>query len=107
MGAKSNFQIEYAPAAYDDLDEIFTYIVTELQEPDAAIRIIEAIETAILKLSQFPYMYAVARDAMLANKGYRMLTVENFAVFYLVNDERQIIGIRRILYGKRNFKWLL
>lgn len=107
MGVKNDFKVEFAPIAYDDLDEIFAYISTELQEPDAAMNLIMAIEAAILKIPAFPYKYPVARDAMLANKGYRMLPVENFAVFYLVDDERQIVSIRRVLYGKRNFKWLL
>ena len=107
MGAKSSFKIEYAPIAYDDLDEILVYIATELQEPNAASRPIEATEAAIMKLPDFPYKCPVARDAMLANKGCRTLFVENFAVFYLVDDERKTISIRRVLYGKRNFKWLL
>jgi plasmid stabilization system protein ParE len=107
MGASNDFKIEYAPIAYDDLDEILAYISTELQEPEAAIRLIMAIEAAILRIPAFPYKHPVARDAMLANKGYRMLTVENFAIFYLVDDERHNVGIRRILYGRRNFKWLL
>jgi len=107
MGTNNNYEVEYAPIVYDDLDEIFANISTELQDPSAAMRLIEAIEAKILRLPSFPYMYPVARDAMLANKGYRMIPVENFAVFYIVDDERQIISIRRIVYGKRNFKWLL
>jgi len=107
MAAKNDFDVEYAPIAYDDLDEIFAYIVGELQAPDAAFCLIDAIEASILKLSEFPYKYPVTRDAILAHKGYRMMPVENFAVFYFVNDEQQIVSIRRVLYGKRNFKWLL
>ena len=63
MGRKSNLIIEYAPIAYDDLDEILSYIATELQEPDAASRLVEAIETAVLKLRGFPYKCPVARNA--------------------------------------------
>jgi hypothetical protein len=33
--------------------------------------------------------------------------VDNFAVFYLVDDERQVVSICRVLYEKRNFRWLL
>ena len=107
MGARNKFFLEYAPVVYEDLDEIFAYISSEIQDPNAAMSLLEAIENAILKLLEFPYKYQVARDAMLANKGYRMLPVENFAVFYLVDDERQSVSIRRVVYGKRNFKWLL
>lgn len=107
MDAKNKYRLEYAPAVYEDLDEIFSYISTELQEPDTAYNLIERIEAAVLTIPCFPYKSPVARDAMLANKGYRMLTVENFAVFYLVDDDNQTVSIRRVLYGKRNFRWLL
>ena len=50
MGAKSSYRIEYAPLSYDDLDEIFAYITTELHEPDAALNLIMAIETAIINI---------------------------------------------------------
>ena len=107
MGGKNNFKLEYAPIAYEDLDEIFAYIATELQEPNAAMNLINEMEAAILKIPEFPYKWPIARDAILANKGYRMLPVENFAVFYFVDSEKEIVSIRRILYGKRNFRWLL
>ena len=107
MGARHRFSLEYAPIAYEDLDEIFAYISSELQVPNAALNLLEAMEEAVEKLRMFPYKYQVARDALLASKGYRMLPIENFAVFYLVDDEQQIVSIRRVLYGKRNFGWLL
>ena len=59
MGANNNYQIVYAPSVYDDLDEIFAYISTELQNPEAALRLIETIEASIQKLSVFPYIHPV------------------------------------------------
>lgn len=107
MGAGNSYQLEYAPVVYDDLDDIFAYIGGELQDPDTAMNLILEIEAAILKIPEFPYQYPITRDAMLAHRGYRMLPIENFAVFYLVDDVRQTVRIQRVLYGKRNFKWLL
>jgi len=107
MGQRDKYQLAYAPTADTDLDELFAYIAHELQEPDTAYNLIERIEASILKLQYFPYKAPIARDPLLASKGYRMLTVENFAVFYLVDDEKKAISIRRIVYGKRNFQWLL
>jgi toxin ParE1/3/4 len=107
MGAENRYQLTYAPIAYDDLDEIFAYISTELLQPDAAMKLLTTIETAILQLPEFPYQYPISRDAMLAHKGYRMMPVENFAVFYLLDEEKRIVSIRRVLYGKRSFRWLV
>ena len=107
MASKNDFALEFAPIARHDLDEILVYVGTELQAPDAAANLIDKIEAAILRIPQFPYQWPITRDAVLANRGYRMLPVESFAVFYLVDSDRKVVSIRRILYGKRNFRWLL
>lgn len=38
-------------------------------------------------------------------KGCRCLVVENYLVFFVVKDDT--VQNRRILYGKRNYEWLL
>ncbi|ODA39978.1 hypothetical protein DSBG_3269 [Desulfosporosinus sp. BG] len=46
-------------------------------------------------------------DELLRNKGYRKLVVDNYIVFYLVNElERQVV-IMRILYGAVNYQNML
>lgn len=107
MAEKNEYRLEYTPLAYEDLDEILGYIAIELQVPDTAVLQIERIEAAIAALPAFPHKAPIARDVMLARKGVRMLTVDNFAVFYLVDDKRLVVSIRRILYGKRNYQWML
>lgn len=107
MASRSEYRLEYTPIAYEDLDNIFAYIALELQEPETAFNLIERIEEAVLKLLEFPYKAQEVRDILLANKGYRMLVVDHFSVFYIVDEQSQVINIRRILYGKRNFQWLL
>ena len=45
------------------------------------------------------------KDLALAAKGYRYLIVENYLVFYIVSDDT--VQIRRILYGRRDYRLLL
>lgn len=45
------------------------------------------------------------KNPVLRAKGYRMLTVHKYLVFYIV--KAQTVEIRRILYGKRQFELLL
>jgi len=107
MGRNNSYTLEYAPSAYTDLDEILNYISTELQAPETAMGQIERIEKAILTLRAFPYRIPPAKDATIARKGYRMLVVDNYAVFFIVDEDKRIVSIRRVIYGKRNFSWLM
>ena len=45
------------------------------------------------------------RDLALAAKGYRYLIVENYLIFYVVSGGT--VQIRRILYGRRDYRALL
>ena len=107
MGRSNSYTLEYAPSAFADLDEILDYISTELQAPETAMSQIERIEKAIITLRSFPYRVPPAKDTTLARKGYRMLVVDNFAVFFIVDEHTRVVSIRRVLYGKRNFSWLM
>lgn len=97
------YSIEYLPIAYDDLEEIFIYIAAD--DPGAAATLLDEIDTAILHLEDFPAMGATPKNRRLANKGYKMLVINDYLVFYVVADD--IVEIRRIVSSKRNHIKLL
>lgn len=97
------YRVEYLPVAYDDLDEIFTYIAAD--SLDAAASFLNEIDTAILRLEEFPEMGANPKNQRLTNKGYKILIVNDYLVLYVVIGE--IIEIRRIVSGKRSYANLL
>lgn len=102
-----NFQIRFTPLAYEDLDEIDTYISVTLVNPQAAERLLEEMENSINQLIQFPYIGTKADDPYLARKGYRKLVVENYLVFHLVDSDQKQVVIMRVLYGAREYRSLL
>jgi addiction module RelE/StbE family toxin len=100
---KAKYQINLTEAAEHDLIEIVDYIAGE--NPTAALKLIIRIEKNILKLEDFPLVGVVPRIRHLAKKGYRVLIVDDYLVFYvIVNNET--IEIRRILSGKRDYQFL-
>jgi toxin ParE1/3/4 len=99
---KVKYQINLTEAAEQDLTEIADYIAGE--SPSAALRVIVRIEKNILKLENFPLIGVVPRIRRLARKGYRILIVDDYLIFYIINNE--IIEIRRILSGKRDYQFL-
>jgi addiction module RelE/StbE family toxin len=97
--------ISYLPLALTDLEEIFHYIVNKLKAPQAARNLRNEINAAIQKLIHFPYAHALYRMQKPLKKEYRKITVKNFYVFYVV--EENVIEIHRVMYSRRNIESLL
>ncbi|WP_068965176.1 type II toxin-antitoxin system mRNA interferase toxin, RelE/StbE family [Desulfosporosinus sp. BG] len=106
MSTKS-YSLKFTPKASEDLEQIYSYISEDLFADAAAHNLLEKIERNIMKLRYFPYSGSFVLDELLRNKGYRKLVVDNYIVFYLVNElERQVV-IMRILYGAVNYQNML
>jgi toxin ParE1/3/4 len=100
---KVKYQINLTEAAEQDLTEIVDYIADE--NPAAALKVAIRIEKNILKLEDFPLIGVELCISRLARKGYRILIVDDYLIFYIIADNK-IIEIRRILSGKRDYQFL-
>ncbi|NLB42677.1 MAG: type II toxin-antitoxin system RelE/ParE family toxin [Clostridiales bacterium] len=103
----SNYTIKMTPKAADDLDNIYQYISEELFATSSAANILEKIEKGIMGLGQFPFSCNYVADEYLRNKGYRKLIIDNYVVFYLIEEENDKVIIMRVLYGKQKYENLL
>src|SRR5665648_359216 len=72
---KNKYPIEYLPIAEKDLIEILEYV--QIDNPAAALQLLEEIDKAISKLAYFPYMGYIPKDQRLIQLSYRNLVVEN------------------------------
>lgn len=97
------FEISYLSIALSDLEEIIAYI--RVDSPKAAFKMVEKINEIISRLQYFPESGTVPRDKRLKKLGYRIIVVDNYLVFYTFKDN--IVEIRRVLHGMRNYKFLL
>ena len=104
MGKKP-YRYEFSPSAVDDLTEIFDYVTLELSSPLAAEKLIDEIQEAVENLCEFPFSRPLVKDRTLSKKGYRLLVVKNFNIFYVIRGE--VVVIRRVLHGRRKFESLL
>lgn len=106
MGGNS-YRIRLTPKASDDLDEIYEYITNNLHNLKAAVRLMSEMETNLLILKDFPLSGSLLNDEFLRKKGYRKLIVENYIVFYLVNESDKQVVVMRVLYGSRKYENLI
>ena len=94
-------KIKYAPAAVDDMDEIFSYIPQD--NIISAEMMLEEINERIAKLAEFLNMGSVLSDEeyTIIKRGYRFVVVHPHLVFYRIIDNTVII--HRILHSRRDY----
>jgi len=97
------YKVKIYPAARQDLSDIVDYLNTLSQE--AALKYYDLLTEEILSLREMPERCPHPRDLALGAKGYRYFIVGNYLVFYVLSGDT--VQIRRILYGRRDYKLLL
>jgi plasmid stabilization system protein ParE len=98
-------EIKYLPAVQKDLEAISDYISITLEAPQSALNLLDRIEAAIITLKENPLMHRLYRPLKPISTEYRILTVKNYLVFYVVLEG--IIEIHRVIYKKRDFSPIL
>lgn len=93
------FNIVLLPAAYDDLDEIFDYIL--LDNPTAAENTLAKIMVSLRRLENFPNSGARLTAKALKHYNFRMVVVDPYIVFYRFIDN--VVYIYRILHGSIDY----
>ena len=100
------YAVVYAPRALDDLREIYAYIAFELQAPDAARGQVNRIRHVIHSLDTLPGRYEVVDWEPWHSQGMHKVPVDNFVVYYTVDDETTVTVIR-IFYGGRDVEGII
>jgi len=97
------YAVKLLPRAYRDLDGIYAYIAETLLEPNAAHKLLDALEEAIFSLEELPQRGALRRNGAYASKGYRQLFIKNFTVIYRVDKTKKQVVIVTVRYSKSQF----
>lgn len=101
------YKLEYLPVAQKDMIEIMRYISLKLQNPDAAnhlaVELIQAAESVLT----FPYAMPVYRSIRPLKYEYRKILVQNFFIFYMINEDKKLVTVSRVIYAKRDYGQLL
>ena len=101
------YKIQFLPSARNDLLETAEYIASELGNERAAVRLAEKILKGTEILAEFPYSYPVYTPIRPLKYEYRKLTVENYLVFYTVDEKDKTVTVMRVVYARRNVAKIL
>ena len=97
------YRVEITEPAESDLRGIAHYIGVELREPAVAHKLLKKISDAVVSLEEFLLCHKLVSDENFAKSGIRKVTMENYLIFYTVNEKVKTVTIVRILYGRRNW----
>lgn len=99
---EDKFFLNIFSSAQTDLVEIVEYWKNELQTSSKPF--LDDYENALHKIVDFPFAHHQPNDEYLRQKGYRIIPVRNYYIFYIVQNSE--IQIHRILYNKMDFSKL-
>lgn len=98
------YNLEYLPVARRDILEIAKYISHKLENPMAAERLVTALIEKGERLRDMPYLNPVYTPIRPLSYEYRKAKVNNYLMFYRVDEQEKTIIIMRVMYSKRDYE---
>jgi plasmid stabilization system protein ParE len=97
------YNVVLLPAAQSDFQGITEYLFT--MPPEEAMKSYEQFMNETKVLQTAPKSCSFARDSQLRLRGYRMLSVKDYLLFFVISANT--VEIRRILYARWQYDRLM
>lgn len=97
------YSVKILPSAIEDLQSIYDYIAYTLQSVINAENQLKRLQDAILKLDFMSESFRLYEKEPWKSRGLRFFSVDNYIVFYIVDNEKKEVNVLRVLYGRMDF----
>lgn len=94
-----SYKVGYSVDTLDDLREIYAYIANELLVPETVVAQLGRIRKEVHSLDFMPARYALVEWEPWHSMKMHQLPVDNFNVYYLLDDEERAVTVVRVFYG--------
>lgn len=98
------YKVIYSPEALIDIRSIYSYISKTLHAPISARKQVNRIRKDIRDLNYFPTRNAFVVWEPWSSMKMHKLPVDNYEVFYVVDEGNLCVKVVRIFYGGRNIE---
>ncbi len=98
------YSVVYSPEARNDIKDIYSYIAFELLVPGTAEGQVNRIRKTIRSLDFMPSRNPIVDWEPWKSMSMHKVPVDNFVVFYTVDDVALTVTIIRIVYGGRDMQ---
>ena len=96
------YEVTITEQANADLRKIYEYIAFELLSPDNAAGQLDRLEENIIGLEQFPEKYRAYNIEHWHSRGMRVMPVDNYLVFYILDKDAGLVTVIRVMYEGRD-----
>ena len=102
-----SYNVGYSVDALGDLRKIYSYIANELLVPETAAAQLGRIRKEVRSLDFMPARYTLVEWEPWHSMKMHQLPVDNFIVYYLVDDKERTVTVVRIFYGGRDIEGII
>ena len=96
------YQVKLTNHALAQLKEAVGYISKVLLVPVVARCWSDRIKKEILTLDHMPLRYPLVDEEPWRAEGIHKMTVENFIVYFWVNEDTSTVWVTAVVYGRRD-----
>ena len=98
----SEYSFQFTEKAEEDLDDVISYMTDTLGSPASASAFMDNVEETIEKLCLFPKSGPAVVNEYVKTSGIRRKAIGNSLLYYLPDEQKRILTVLRIIYGKRD-----
>ena len=96
------YDVKISEHALLDMKGMYEHICNELMEPIIAAKQYARIEEAIYSLEQMPERFRRYDKEPWKSRNLRIMLVDNYIVYYIVNNTKNLVTAMRVMYGRRD-----
>ena len=97
-----DYKVKLTDHAVAQLQEAVIYISKVLQASTVAKHWAARVKKELASLSTMPARYPLTEEEPWHTEGVHKMSVENFLVYYWINEEKKIVWITAIVYARRD-----
>ena len=97
-----DYRVKLTDYAISQMQDAVRYISKVLLVPDVARKWSARMKKEIASLDHMPLRYPLVEEEPWRSEGIRMMPVENFLVYYWIDDPEKTVWVTAIVYGRRD-----
>ena len=97
------YKVEVSHRYVYDMNACLNYISDVLCNGDAAIKLKNKADTTIDEIAKNPYIYSSYISNVKLKNEYRKAKVNNYYIFFRIDEERKVVQIVRFIFSKMDF----
>lgn len=88
--------------AFQDIDEIYTYLAIRKLSPEIAKKQTDRIWKALKGLERFPQSHQDRLEGDYSGMGYKQLLIDNFIAVYRIDEVKKIVYVVTVQHQSRD-----